>query len=76
MSALPEPFPHAIAIIATVMESGSRTHPENDWRFHPAGYHIERARKHLALLAAGDNSEPHLAHTATRLLMALELTRR
>jgi Domain of unknown function (DUF5664) len=65
-------FPHALPVIEAVMERSARTHPGEDWRALPAGFHLDRARRHLDLLAAGDASEPHLAHAACRLLMALE----
>jgi hypothetical protein len=68
-----EPFPHALAAIEAVMERGRLTHPPDDWRSRPAAFHVKRARRHLDLLAMGDDSEPHLAHAATRLLMALTL---
>lgn len=47
-------------------------HPCDDWRERPASFHIDRARRHLELLAAGDACEPRLAHAAAPLLMALE----
>jgi hypothetical protein len=64
-------LPHALPVIEAVMERGARTH-QGDWRTLPAGFHLARARRHLDLLAAGDVSEPHLAHAACRLLMELE----
>jgi hypothetical protein len=65
-------FPHALPVIEAVMERGARTHQGEDWRTLPPGFHLARARQHLNLLAAGDASEPHLAHAACRLLMELE----
>jgi hypothetical protein len=65
-------FPHALVVVNRVMERGARTHQGEDWRTLPAGFHLARARRHLDLLAAGDTSEPHLAHAACRLLMELE----
>jgi hypothetical protein len=67
-------FPAAQAAIASVMIHGAITHPANDWRNYPATFHIARAVRYLELLAAGDQSEPHLHHALCRLLMATELT--
>ena len=66
-------FPHALRVIAEVMQRGRATHTGQDWRNLPASFHLERARRHLDLLSQGDTTEPHLAHAATRLLMSLEL---
>jgi hypothetical protein len=68
-------FTLALGVIKDVMERGRITHV-GDWRELPASFHIDRARRHLDLLAQGDTSEPHLAHAATRLLMALEISAR
>src|SRR5690349_12670384 len=68
-------IPRALAVVASVLERGRVTHV-GDWRELPASFHIDRARRHLDLLAQGDTSEPHLAHAATRLLMALEISQR
>jgi hypothetical protein len=65
-------FPHAVTVIAAVMERGARTHQDENLRAMPVGFHLARARQHLDLLAAGDVSEPHLAHAVCRLLMELE----
>jgi dATP/dGTP diphosphohydrolase len=65
-------FPVALRIVASVMRRGARTHQGKDWRAFPVGFHLARARRHLALLAAGDTREPHLFHAACRLLMELE----
>jgi hypothetical protein len=67
-------FPIGSRIVEAVMERGARTH-QGDWRALPAGFHLARARRHLDMLAAGDMSEPHLAHAACRLLMELERAR-
>jgi hypothetical protein len=67
-------FPNALRIVTEVMERGKRTH-SGDWLALPANFHLARARRHLDLLAAGDVSEPHIAHAACRLLMELERDR-
>jgi hypothetical protein len=68
-------FPAASRIVEAVMERGARTHQGEDWRTLPAGFHLHRAQRHLALLAASDMSEPHLVHAVCRLLMELERAR-
>jgi hypothetical protein len=60
----------ALLAIAEVMRTGARK-PHEHWRAYPATHHLEHARAHLERLAEGDRSEEHLAHAATRLLMAL-----
>jgi hypothetical protein len=70
-----ELFPVASRIVEATMERGTRTHAVDDWGVLSAGFHLDRARRHLDLLAAGNANEPHLAHAACRLLMALELAR-
>jgi hypothetical protein len=66
-------FPRALAVVASILKRGRATHVGQDWRELPAGFHVARAQRHLDLLARGDMTEPHLAHAAARLLMALEL---
>ena len=52
---------------------GSATHPNNEWVRRSVEYHLARAEDHLRLLRDGDQREDHVAHAATRLLMALTL---
>ena len=68
-----EPFKHALEVIAAVMRDGVATHPDNEWIRHSVDYHLGRAEEHLRLLRDGSQAEDHLAHAATRLLMALTL---
>ena len=68
-----EPFKHALEIIAGVMRDGVAKHPDNDWVRRSVEYHLGRAEEHLRLLRDGDQPEDHVAHAATRLLMALTL---
>ena len=63
----------ALAVVATTLEGGWRKHPDGDGFRQTSEFHLERARRHLELIATGDNGEPHLAHAATRLLLALEV---
>jgi len=67
------PFTKALATIAQVMRDFIATHPDNDWVRWPADYHLARAEQHLQRLHDGSQAEDHLAHAATRLLMALTL---
>jgi ERCC4-type nuclease len=67
------PLRVALCDVADVLTSGREKHPNDDGLTQPPAYHLERARAHLELLAAGDCSEPHLEHATSRLLMALEV---
>ena len=66
-------FTDALDIIADVMKHGAASHPDNDWVERTPEYHVARAEEHLRLLRDGDQKQNHLAHAATRLLMALTL---
>ena len=68
-----EPFKHALEVIAGVMRDGVAKHPDNEWVRRSIEYHLSRAEEHLRLLRDGDHREDHVAHAATRLLMALAL---
>lgn len=50
-------------------EDGEYVH----WRTQQAGYHLNRALRHIALYQAGDTSEEHVGHALNRLLMWGEL---
>jgi|SRR5580704_15559918 hypothetical protein len=78
----------ALREIASVLKAGYRKREEwrtqfayaialgltpEEWRTHDSAYHVGRALKHLTAWEDGDDSEPHLSHAATRLLMALQL---
>jgi hypothetical protein len=68
-----EPFAKALQTIAGVMRDGAASHPDNDWVRRSVEYHRARAEQHLRRLHDGSQAEDHLAHAATRLLMALTL---
>ena len=68
-----EPFKPALEVIASIMRDGVATHPDNEWVRRSVDYHLGRAEEHLRLLRDGSQAEDHLAHAATRLLMALTL---
>jgi hypothetical protein len=66
-----DPLTAALEVIAQVMRDGAITHPNQEWIEQSIDEHLSHAEEHLRLLREGDQSEPHLAHAATRLLMAL-----
>jgi len=66
-------FDQALQVIAGIMRDGVAKHPDNEWARRSVEYHIGRAEEHLQLLGDGEQLEDHLAHAATRLLMALTL---
>jgi hypothetical protein len=68
-----KPFDQALKVIAGVMRNGVATHPDNDWVRRTPDYHVGRAVEHLRELRDGDQQPDHIAHAATRLLMALTL---
>jgi hypothetical protein len=68
-----EPFTKALKTIAGVMRDGAATHPDKEWVRRSVEYHVARAEAHLQMLRDGEQLEDHLAHAATRLLMALAL---
>jgi hypothetical protein len=73
MDKLTTTFRLALRCVEAVMAEGACTHPSGDWRNESASFHTGRAERHLRLLRETDMAEDHLAHAATRLLMALEL---
>ena len=58
-----------------VLVDGVKTSDAN-WRGIPIADHLNHAAAHLNNFYAGDTSEDHLAHAATRLMFALELQRK
>lgn len=66
-------FDKALEVVAGVMRDGVSKHPDNEWQRRTPDYHLQRAEEHLRLLHEGEQLEDHLAHAATRLLMALTL---
>jgi hypothetical protein len=66
----------ALADVVATFDRGRATHPRNEGFDQGASYHIERAEAHLSDFKNGDKSEQHLAHAATRLLLALEAAHR
>ena len=68
-----ELFADALATIADIMKHGAASHPDNDWVRRSPDYHVGRSVEHLQALQDGDQRQDHIAHAATRLLMALTL---
>jgi hypothetical protein len=61
----------ALREVAATLREGCRT--RDSWRDHDSAHHADRALQDIEKWEAGDDSEPHLAHAATALLMALQL---
>ncbi len=62
----------ALIRAAAVLRENEPRH-RGAWRTQPVREHVRHALDHLRAFEAGDRGEPHLAHAATRVLMALTL---
>lgn len=71
-----DPLRRALCRVVATLDHGRRKHPADDGFDQTAAFHVERAVNHLAALKAGDRMEAHLEHAATRLLLAIEASRR
>jgi hypothetical protein len=63
----------AIDEVAIVLRDHRNLHSR--WRTLSVAAHLRHAVKHCAMHLIGNRREPHLAHAATRVLMALQLFR-
>lgn len=56
--------------IGKVLKEGAEKYEANNWRLIPQESHLNHAIIHYIAYALGDDSDDHLAHFATRLMMA------
>lgn len=63
----------ALASLARVMYNGAMKYSKDNWKLIHKRDHLNHALNHINLYLAGNVTEDHLAHAATRMMMALEL---
>lgn len=61
----------ACAVVHHVMTVNSSK--GDSWKSQPTKEHLRHAQEHIRKFLEGDDSEPHLEHTLTRLVMAITL---
>lgn len=62
----------ALARVDGVLDENEPVHGVR-WRHQAVAFHVDHAAAHLAAWEAGDRTEDHLGHAATRCLFALTL---
>jgi hypothetical protein len=65
--------PKALLAIAAIQQHGDDKYGVGNWRDLDVLDHLNHAQIHYLAYMAGDDSDKHLEHYATRTLMALEL---
>ena len=63
----------AVLSVAGVLKLGADKYGANNWRAIPSPDHLNHLITHVFAYLAGDTSDDHLSHAATRALFALEL---
>lgn len=62
----------ATLCVAKILADGAVKYGKNNWRGLPLSDHVNHALTHLFAYLAGDRSDDHLGHAATRMLFAVE----
>jgi len=72
MATIRADFRDALCRIETVLAANEPKYTGR-WRRQAVAEHIVHAQQHLAAYVAGNTDEDHLAHAATRVVMAMQL---
>src|SRR5262245_38136020 len=62
----------ALLSVARILKDGADKYGPDNWRSIPRHEHLNHCLAHVLAHLAGDSSDDHLGHAATRLLFALE----